>query len=1209
MDFTQEQQEVIAARGADILVSAAAGSGKTAVLVERIVRTVCDGTHPVDIDRLLVVTFTRAAASEMRERIHKRIAEELSDHPEDPHIQKQYALVHRARIMTIDAFCQSVLRDHFQELDMDPDFRILDDAEKKLLEQDVLREVLEESYAQGGEEFLSCVEFFCPGGDDAALERGILELHGYADSFPWPEAFLKEREADHAIHTPEEFAASAVGEELAGARIRLLQGFASGYRELALICEEPDGPGVYAEMIERESRELEEVLRKAEDPESCGRALAAFLEGMQALSRAKDPNADPRKREYVKKARTAAKAGLKSLLEEQYTVPLKEQIRRIEACEVPVRAMLELTLRFRERLAEEKARRKVLDFGDIEHAVLRLFYPEDGSESAAAREYNEWYHEVLIDEYQDSNSVQEMLLEAVCKAVPGKTCRFMVGDVKQSIYAFRQARPDLFLEKLDTYAEEGAQRRLFLTRNFRSRREVTDSVNAVFSRIMTRETGGISYDEKAALYPQAPYPAGPGYETELMLFDDTLFGEEEEAPEKVQAEAVALADRIRELITSGFQVSMERKADAPLRPVRYGDIVILHRSAGTVSEAYRKVFEERGIPLYSTGQKGYFSATEVQELLLLLRVISNPLQDIPLFGCLRSVFGGFTDEELARIRMDARDEALYTSLCRAAEEGQEKAVRFLEMLKGYRERSICQTVREMLDGICEEHHYLEYVTALPGGSARRANVEMLLKRASDFEKTSYLGLVQFIRYMDQLKDFDTDFGEAGYLEENADVVRLMTIHKSKGLEFPVVILAGMGKQFNFSGENRLLPCDRRLGIACDYADPEQRIKAKTLRKSAIMKRKRQELLEEELRLLYVAMTRASEKLILVGWRGDAAQALEDADLQGRERIAYGEFMDSKCFLDFLMPVLKAAKIRAQVVQAQDLAKNEDREDRIRAERLSLLADAGSLASPELLQSLRDRFSWQYPYGYLKEVYTKTTVSELKMAAMADADEGAFHQMEKREREIYVPSFARQGEEDGGITGTVRGNAYHRVMELLDFDRILGAVFGGFPDDRESYARSLETKNEEVRESLQVFLKEETESLRLREEYAGAVSIPKLMAFLQSDLAYRMWRASRAGKLRREQPFVIGIPASRLLGHAVPEEETLLIQGIIDGYFPEENGIVLLDYKTDKVSSMEELFARYKTQLEYYREALEKLTGLPVKEKGLYSFSLSRWECI
>ena len=1292
MKFTPEQQRVIELHNSNILVSAAAGSGKTAVLVERIIRMICDGEHPADIDRLLIVTFTNAAAAEMRERIAAGIAARLEADPGNEHIQKQSALLHNAQITTIDSFSLFLIRNHFNEIGLDPDFRVADEGEIKLLQQEVLAQLLEDAYAgnfvpeevltsreghdneetvpeMGAlEQFHACVEYFCPGGRESVLEQHILNLSRYAGSFPWPAEWLEERKNDYAAGDLDALVRSDYGQYLTERVNRTVEGCLEKLREVKRLCELPDGPYMYGELTDAEIEQLERLTDCKNLEEQAAKIPAVTF---ARLPSKKDDSVDPAKRELAKAIRNSVKDTLSDLSESYFKTPLELAVEQGKACREPLRMLLDLVLEFDRRLLAAKQERHLIDFSDMEHYALQILLKREKVEetggtgtdhaetkyrivpSDVAMEYRQYFQEILIDEYQDSNLVQEYLLSAISGEAEGHYNRFMVGDVKQSIYKFRLARPELFLEKYDTYQETGDLCRIDLAKNFRSRIQVVDAVNGVFSRIMSREIGGIAYDDKAALYPGATYPAAedPAYGSEALLIRKPEKGEREESgigeqhaegagvlvdyDNVRQLEALAIAARIKQLKGS---LKVMEKSTGELRPVRYSDMIILLRTTSGWDEEFKKILEQQGIPVYITSKTGYFGALEVQELLQFLRVLDNPRQDIPLFGVMQSVFGGFTQEEIAQIRSGGEGHSrkrvtLYEALKevaqsgRTVEEGEEisagesageeaelsqKADTFLQRIGHYRDLTPFTSIRDLLQRILDDYDYLNYVTALPAGSKRRANVEMLLTKASAFEKTSYFGLFHFIRYMEQLEKYDVDYGEADTLDENADVVRIMSIHKSKGLEFPVVFVSGLSKRFNMQDANQSLIVDMDLGVAVDYVDSVRRIKNKTLRRAVLSAKMKEDNLAEELRVLYVALTRAREKLILTAVLDKADEKWELAQMTGQERLTYLDFCEAGSYMDFLLPILPKTGIAVKTLRTEDLAAEEIREQlRMgdRREELQRVADGEVLlpGDPEederKLSKLRERFAYQYPHPGLQKLYTKTTVSELKIAAMAEKDEAAFHTFEEKEVVPYIPAFRREQEK---VSGAVRGSAFHRVMELLDFTYVFveSGLFEKCPGDYETYRKRLDA--ERLKKRLEEFLQRETVSLRLTEEYAKAVSLPKILNFLEQELAYRMWRAQEQGLLYREQPFVLGIDAKRL-DPDLPEGEKVLIQGIIDVFFIEDGEIVLLDYKTDVIDSLEALWNRYNVQIQYYEEALTKLMQMPVKERILYSFYLEKYE--
>ncbi|MBS7339320.1 MAG: helicase-exonuclease AddAB subunit AddA [Lachnospiraceae bacterium] len=1210
LTFTPEQQKVIDLRNRNILVCAAAGSGKTAVLVERIIEIVTDEEHPVDIDRLLVVTFTNAAAAEMRERIGKALSARLCQTPDNVHLQRQVSLLHNAQITTIDSFCLFVIRNNFNDIGLDPGFRIADEGELRLLKQDTLTELLEQQYQEKNKSFLSCVEYFTGGSNDRLLEEYISKLYEFSMSYPWPEDWISQCMRGYKITSVSELEETDWCHYIIR-YIRTLVAESIADLDIALqLTERPDGPYMYGETLEKEK----EMLSKLTQIET----FAGFYEAFTTVSfgrlpSKKDDSVNPLLREKVQLLRKNLKKRLDDIREAYLVLSPEKVVERMEAAAPNVEELLLLVLAYKELLDQRKRRDNMIDFHDMEHFALDILLSrqEDGSvlPSTAAREYRAHFKEILIDEYQDSNLVQELLLKSISGEEDENYNRFMVGDVKQSIYKFRLARPELFIEKYIGYTKEASNRqRIDLHRNFRSRPQVIDSVNSVFSRMMRPELGGVDYDEEAALYQGAVFPksetgtedsAADPYRTEYLVI-----GKDEESRLTTRGqEAAAIAHKIRELYAS---LKVTDKETGKLRPVRYSDIVILLRTTAGWAEEFKAVLEQEGIPAYVSSRTGYFQTVEIKVLMQLLRVIDNPLQDIPLYGTMKSFFGGFEEEEIAKIRAEDKQAPLYELLINYDGEEKEKVQEFLKWLSGYRRKTAYTPIHKLIQDILTETGYLDYVTARPGGSQRRANVEMLLTRAAAFENTSYYGLFHFLRYMEQLEKYEVDYGEADILDENADVVRIMSIHKSKGLEFPVCFVAGLSKRFNMQDTTGRMIADADMGIGVDYVDEELRLQSKTLKKRAVALKMKLDTLGEEMRVLYVAMTRAREKLILTGMTADVDQF--EAELSKQKefgsfdrsgKIPFSVLAGASCYLDFLFPCLDEVTL----IRPKELFLADVQGAVVEIDRKQKLLAGKDGENKQIMTELSGRFEKIYPYQYLSDLFVKTTVSELKKKAIHDLSfrsmedlnlgdgakgndtEQAFTAQWFEEPEIvpYIPSFISSTEE---MSGTDRGSAYHKVMELLDF------------------AKLGECREPDVDKQLNEQLEQFVEEGRLTVQWRESIDNRKIRTFLKSSLAKRMGRAAQLGRLRREQPFVLGLPASRL-GGQFPESEQVLIQGIIDVFFEEDGRIIVADYKTDRVKAPEELITRYQVQLDYYAQALTRLTGKEVTEKIIYSFALGR----
>lgn len=1210
MQFTKDQQRVIEARNKNILVSAAAGSGKTAVLVERIIRMVVDEEKPIDIDRLLIVTFTSAAAAEMRERIFSAINNELLKRPESEHLQRQAALIHNAKITTIHSFCLEVIRNYFSEIGLDPGFRIADEGELKLLKKDTMAELLEEAYEEADEDFLHFVETYSRGNHDKALEELIEKVYNFVMSFPMPEEYLKESIVDAEKLSEKKVLESPYMAYLLDYVQNVLKGLEVYLNDAIKLTEMSDGPYMYAETLEKDKVVLEELLEVAGDYRALSEKIGQVK--FATLSRKSDDSVSEQKKECVKAIRNDVKDAVKKINEKFFFADFAEIVSNEGYTKRAVNTLFLLVQKFLHKLAETKRDKNIIDFNDMEHYALKiLLRMEDGKimPTKVALDYQNYFAEIIVDEYQDSNLVQEYILEAVSGEQKGRFNRFMVGDVKQSIYRFRLARPELFMEKYESYPTRASECEVIdLSMNFRSRREVLDTTNTVFAKLMDSSFGGITYDEAAALYYGATYyPEEGNYDSELLLIEKPDKDEDDTSKER---EARVVAHRINELV--GQQLVYDKNT-GKTRPATYRDIVILLRSNKGWDEVFKKILTEEMIPCHTESKSGYFDAVEVRNVIEFLKIIDNPVQDIPLFGVMTSVFGGFSDEEMALIKGEGDEEAgesLYHSICWYAKEKDdaiaEKIEKFLEMLNEYRMKARYMPIRQLLQQLFTEFHYVAVVSAMKGGEQRRANVELLLQKASMYEKTSYFGAFHFVRYLQQIMEKEVEYGEADILDENADVVRIMSIHKSKGLEFPICFVAGLGKKINFMDTHQVLVVDSDLGIGSECIHYENRLQSKTLSKNVIVQKMINDSLAEELRILYVAFTRAREKLILSGTLSNPEKkipSLMKYTNRGKSAFSVQELSTVTSALEYVLMALAKSRGMEKVYKQFDVPvklSGEDFESSAYVDIQCIFGDGMALyketknlqknyertvfeeeaalhANEEKVTELHKRLSYEYGHKNLSGLFTKTTVSELKMAALPH-DEGANPMFEEEREKTKVPKFMK-GEEK--VRGTQRGTAFHKVMEVFPFER---------------FAEEYEITKDVVSE----ILKEQVDNGKLPEEYVSLISVDKILHFMKSSLAKRMIKAAKEGKLYKEQPFVYGIQADEL-NKEFPATETVLIQGIIDAYFEEDDKIVLLDYKTDVIGSENALVNRYQVQLDYYATVLEKLLSKPVEDIVIYSF--------
>lgn len=1225
VNWTKEQRQVIEMRDCNLLVSAAAGSGKTAVLVERILSMLTDPERMTDIDRLLIVTFTNAAAGEMKDRIRSAIEEKIAElevnGEEDgrmlEHLQRQTSLLSNAQITTIHSFCQYVIRNYFHTIDLDPSIQIADEGEQELLQHDVLKELLEEKYRENSEEFLHMTECMAPGRDDAALEDMVLTLYRFSQSFPWPGEWLAKCRKAYEASSVQELDQAEWTKALTEYVTRILLDVRQQIEEALVITAEWDGPWFYEEAL-RADMELTDGLLSAESYSEQNGAFGR-MEGWVRLSSKKDTSVSEKKREQIKALREEYKKIISDLRDSFYFAPVDSILHQMKECLPVVESLTRLTEEFSGRFLEEKQKKNRMDFNDLEHYALEiLIRHEDGIQepSQAAKDLASRYVEIMIDEYQDSNFVQELILSSVSGMGKGRYNMFMVGDVKQSIYRFRLARPELFMEKYHTYSTEaGNSRRIDLRRNFRSRREVLAGVNFLFEQMMEQHLGGVQYDEAAALYPGAEFADGDDADfrnTEVFILDAA--GEMPEASEEIsektprEMEARLVAERIRRMV--GKELVWD-KEEQIYRPVQYGDIVILLRTVQGWSEVFCKTLTDLDIPAYSGSRTGYFSTVEVQTVLSLLRLIDNPLQDIPMAAVLHSPVVGLSGEEMAAIRSRHPEKAF----CEACMEDP-SLEDFFAMLQEFRRMANDTPMHELLLHVLLRTGYGNCAAAMPGGSQRKANLDMLVEKAVSYERGSYRGLYHFIRYIENLHKYDVDFGEAN-VGGQENVVRIMSIHKSKGLEFPVVFVSGMGKMMNQSDARSQVIAHARLGVGCDYVDPVLRVKKETLLKGLMKKETALESLGEELRVLYVALTRAKEKLILTGSVSKVKDKIckwSSVCTRRETVLSFTGRSGALCYWDWVIPALMRNKCFGEILAEYEIAQERtnplyDREiytdiriverqelveQEVSRQEAYLYTEKQLLELPEhqvfdakTYEELQKNLSFRYPYEKDGEIPGKVSVSELKKMAYEEPEESVFAMYEDQVPVPLIPDFLQT---ERTVSGAARGTIYHRWMECADFEMLSKAA------GRRDFQEAFETEKKRM-----------LQQGYLSEEEAALIDMGKMKSFFADPLAERMAGADEKGLLFRERQFVLNVPAAEIRADWNPDQ-TVLIQGIIDAYFVENGEIVLLDYKTDYIKKQEasSLCRKYGVQLEYYKKALERLTGFSVKEKLIYSFCL---DCI
>lgn len=1202
--WTSEQKKVIDLRDRDILVSAAAGSGKTAVLVERIVNRICVDNPPVDIDRMLVVTFTKAAAAEMRERVSRAIDSLKEQKPDDENLQRQSTLVHNALITTIDSFCLFVVQNNFAQLNLDPDFRIGDQAELKLMLKDALAQVFEDNYArEDNEEFINLIDTYSKGRNDSAVRQMVEDIYYKSGSSSWPRKWMNSLLRLYDIKSAKQLEDSEIIKEIVDYSRVLLE---EAVQELTMAKDLASAtPG-----LEKYALTLSEDIALFD-----GMADVTGYVGMQEflnkisfgrIAVIRKFDGDEKKKERVKSMRDATKKKVDGIKQKYFGMSIELMYEQLERQRPFVKELIRLSLEFYDAMEAVKTRKRVFDFSDIEHFALRILVDEQTLEpTETAREFSKHFEEIMIDEYQDSNQVQEDILTAISREHQGVGNMFMVGDVKQSIYRFRMARPELFMEKYNTYtSDDSAHQRIDLHKNFRSRNEVLDFTNDIFYKIMAADLGNVQYDDDAALYPGASYPKET-MRPELLLVDYKDEDLSEIIEDKVQIEALLIANCIRSLMENGMVTD---KKTGQLRAVQYRDIVILSRSVATWGNTVAAVLKDCDIPAHVESNTGYFSSYEIQVILSMLRILDNPLQDIPMAAVLASPIVGMDDEELAQIRSAFKGVSFAQAAlsAMAGEDGyeDEKLKAFALVFERLRGAVADTPIHELLYRMLDETGFYRYASAMPAGKRRRQNIDMLIEMAAAYEKTSYKGLFHFVRYIDIQQKYEIDYGEADTAGENDDVVRIMTIHKSKGLEFPVVFVSGLGKGFNTQDTKSDLVIHEKLGLGLVEKTKSPRTKRPSLIRNEIESRIKRENLGEELRVLYVALTRAKEKIILTGGLSNAQKSFEKyrGNVNANQPISFGQREGAGCYLDWVIPAMLSYpdKYTVSTVDATEFAARTAMDMAANDISKAQLIGHISAADETKAKELAEEFDFEYAYASDITKKSKYSVSELKHDSMVEKYDSTEREAERpkfllEEKETYVPDFARDDEAGGasneskepknaaGVNqGALRGTAVHRVMECLDFKSLCDI------DTKDHVAVSAF-----VKKSMDEMLKK---GLITDDMYR--LTRPKLIEqFISSDVAARMAQADKRGDLYKEKPFVM-------------DYEGVLVQGIIDVFWLENDKIVLLDYKTDRVNAAKELIDRYSTQLKLYADALGRIfstdgKSIQADERLIYSFRLQQ----
>ena len=1352
--WTQEQKNVIDSRGGNLLVAAAAGSGKTAVLVERIIQMILNSDLKIDIDKLLVVTFTNAAASEMRERIGDAISKKLDENPEDEHLQDQLVLLNKASITTIHSFCLEVIKSNFHKINLDPNFRIGDETECSLMKLEAIDETFDILYEQNDEEFCYLVDCYAEKRGDSNLQNLILSIYSFVMASPYPKVWLKESAEDFNITYDFDFATSKWAKAILGTVKIQMEGIEKSLCKAIEDVYFIDELVTFTDKLKIEYEKIKEILYACDTSWSdayrqiSSMTFENYAKGVKRIP--KDaPSYIKEEKDKAKKIRDNAKKSIEkiktSVFNKNYD-DLKDEIKFLYPI---VKSLSDVVLMFEQIYSQKKRDKGIIDFNDIEHFALQILtetdengdfvFDKEGKNipSDIALEYREKFYEIFIDEYQDSNQVQEVILSTIAKQKEPN--RFMVGDVKQSIYRFRQAKPEIFLQKYATYDTDlsSKYKKIMLYKNFRSRKEVVDSVNYIFEHIMSKNLGEIDYNEEEKLNLGANFEEVEdekiilGGATEIHLMEKKVPevedpDEEEEEGEDLDAsqiEARMVGKIIRDIMRPNENGEIMQVFDKKLETYRnaeYKDIVILLRATSAWAPVFAEELINMDIPTYADMGQGYFETMEIQVIMSFLKVIDNPMQDIPLIAILRSPIYGFTPEDFIDIRITDKkvsfyeamrmfvgekidlsneeeqdiaedeisdhtgneiidvnineeytddvsyleyqnieensyveadmddyyqninyedfeyeneefiynDEVMYESYINenvednliyeinsnieGDEESQKselelKVRRFLDDLKELQEKSMYMSTDEFLWYIYTNSGYYAYCGALPGGSQRQANLRILFERAKQFEETSFKGIFNFINFISKLKKSNSDMGSAKTLGENANVVRIMSIHKSKGLEFPIVICSGMGRNFNTMDFRKDVLYHHELGYGPQIVDFERRISYPSIAKEALKCKINIENISEEMRILYVALTRAKEKLIITSSIKDIEQNMHkwSSNISTEKMVSKYDILNGKNYMDWMMPAIIKHKDLEDIRETYNLSTSISMEDESKwsvktwsrddidfekheKEGIREVLNTMDLSQhdTEYYEQIEKKLNFEYPYLGVVKKAASISVTEIKKRQEEYEEQEDSLGLYKHKTTLKKPKFLSESQKSEKITGARRGTIVHLIMEVLDFEKV--------------------NTESEIKAQIQDLVKRRI----ITEKESQVLSPRKIMRFFKSPIAKRMLSSKF---VKREQKIYTQIKMNDIYlndeifknNRETYENESVMLRGVIDLYFEEDDGLVILDYKTDFVdkNNKKEIIHKYKKQIEIYADVLSKLTGKKVKEKYLYLFGI------
>jgi len=1270
--WSDEQLDAIVSEGSNLLVAAAAGSGKTAVLVERIIRKIASST---DVDRLLVATFTNAAAAEMKDRIKIALERKLEEQPESDHLRRQLALMGKAAITTLHSFCMDVIRKYYSLIGLDPGFRIANETEIELIRNDVLSELFEERYSQLEQygDFLMLVNAFGGERGDDPVFALVERLYLFSRSHPWPEQWLKETADAFRIQSVEELEQSPWVAQLIGDVELKLEGAIASFEQALELTRKPAGPYAYAATFDSDIELVQRLI--AQLKQLPWRKWSSCFEQVEfsKLAALRGKEHDKELQELAKDYREQGKTAVLSIASDYFGRTPEQYAEELMSLAPLMDALIALIIDFSKAFEQQKRSKGLLDFGDLEHYCLAILLDPNSTEdqlipSQAALDYQQQFDEILLDEYQDTNLVQETIVSMISKQDVGN--RFMVGDVKQSIYRFRLAEPGLFLDKYKRYGrssdpDPNSGKRIDLARNFRSRLEVVDAVNTVFRAIMKEKVAELTYDQSAELVHGAAYFPSPeslaqcrvqcividreerGTEQELSADDSASESNDLQQVEQLreelntaQLEAKVIVTELQRLKQEGALVYDAK--EGRYRPMLWRDTVILLRATSAWAPVFLEQLQKADIPAYSSIGSGYFEAVEVQTMLSILQIIDNPYQDIPLAGALRSPLFKLTAEELSLIRILAMEASFYDAVVQAAGndefsfEGRMKLSYFLEKLDQWRNYAREGALADLLWLVYEETGYYDFVGGLPAGVQRQANLRALHDRARQYEATSFRGLFRFLKFIERMRASGNDLGTALAIGEGEDVVRIMTTHASKGLEFPIVFAAGLGKKFNEQDLSSSFLYHKELGFGPKYVDLSLRTSYPSLAHIAIRRAMKMELLAEEMRILYVALTRPKEKLYLIGTTAKLSKKLMKWSFASEEdgSLTEASIASAACYLDWIGPLISTSLEQSltaeqgdracytdndwiveavpaaelSVVRIEDEEQSEEslqeRQDRLRA--IQALAQLEGVTTDEVLH---EQLEYRYPYEEATRLGSKASITEMKRMQAAFEEDDSFDSVFTSADDSYTAANERGGAaeavetsevqdqqteqaeaqytlhlqrpafmEQKQLTPTERGSVNHLVMQHIPLEQtidedIITATIDGM------VARHIITP-------LQV----------------QAINVKAIAQLFQSELGQRMQFASW---LKRELPFAFLLSAGDVYRDAAgySADEDVFIQGVIDCLFEDSQGLVLVDYKTDRIyrNNWEQKAEQHRYQLEMYARGLEMILQRKIDEIYVFFF--------